>query len=41
MIMMQKCKDNQEHREAGNEWTFDDIKAHQAKMLEVLIPKRP
>ena len=36
MIMMQKCKDNQIARGAGEEWNFDDIKAHQAKMLEVL-----
>lgn len=33
MIMMQKCKDNPE----GQEWTFDDIKTHQEKMLEVLL----
>ncbi|MBP7735495.1 MAG: DUF262 domain-containing protein [Spirochaetes bacterium] len=37
MIMMQKCKDNQNTREAGQEWNFDDIKAHQEKMLEVLF----
>jgi hypothetical protein len=37
MIMMRKCKDNQGPREPGNEWTFEDIKAHQAKMLKVLI----
>jgi len=37
MIMMQKCKDNQNTREAGQEWNFDDIKAHQEKMLEVFL----
>lgn len=37
MIMMQKCKDNQSTRRPGWEWNFDDIKAHQQKMLEVLI----
>jgi hypothetical protein len=40
MIMMQKCKDNQFAREAGQEWIFDDIKAHQAKMIEVLLGGR-
>lgn len=37
MIMMQKCKDNQNDRESGQEWNFDDIKKHQVKMLEVLL----
>jgi len=37
MIMMQKCKDNLNAREAGLEWIFEDIKAHQEKMLEVLF----
>lgn len=38
MIMMQKCKDNQNStREAGQEWNFDDIKAHQEKMLKTLL----
>ena len=37
MIMMQKCKDNQNARKPGQEWIFDDIKAHQEKMLEVLL----
>ncbi|MBV5284427.1 MAG: DUF262 domain-containing protein [Paludibacter sp.] len=37
MIMMQKCKDNQNTREPGQEWNFDDIKAHQEKMLKVLL----
>jgi uncharacterized protein with ParB-like and HNH nuclease domain len=39
MIMMQKCKDNQDSKvcNAGQEWIFDDIKAHQEKMLKVLL----
>lgn len=37
MIMMQKCKENQNDRGAGQEWNFDDIKAHQEKMLKVLL----
>lgn len=36
MIMMQKCKENQNARGAGQEWNFEDIKEHQDKMLEVL-----
>ena len=36
MIMMQMCKDNQNSREMGQEWIFDDIAAHQEKMLEIL-----
>jgi hypothetical protein len=39
MTMMQKCKDNQSTRGAGQEWNFNDIKEHQAKMLEVLLKK--
>lgn len=39
MIMMQKCKDNQDRRVAGQEWIFDDIKEHQVKMLEILRGK--
>jgi len=40
MIMMQKCKDNQnETRPVGQEWNFDDIKEHQEKMLQVLKVK--
>jgi hypothetical protein len=39
MIMMQKCKDNQSARKEGQEWNFDDIKEHQAKMIEVLLRK--
>lgn len=39
MIMMQKCKDNQNLKvgKSGQEWSFDDIKSHQVKMLEVLL----
>ncbi|MUG73215.1 DUF262 domain-containing protein [Paenibacillus validus] len=37
MIMMQKCKDNQNLRASGQEWNFEDIKAHQERMLEVLL----
>lgn len=40
IIMMQKCKDNQNARVAGQEWNFDDIKAHQEKMLEVFSYRR-
>jgi len=36
MIMMQKCKNNQNIREAGQEWNFEDIKEHQNNMLKVL-----
>jgi len=37
MIMMQICKDNQNVRQVGQEWNFDDIKAHQEKMLDLLF----
>ena len=37
MIMMQKCKDNQERREPGLEWVFEDIKDHQERMLKMLF----
>ena len=37
MIMMQKCKDNQERREPGLEWVFEDIKDHQERMLKMLL----
>ena len=36
MIMMQKCKDNQNIRRPGQEWNFDDITEHQNKMLKIL-----
>ncbi|MDR2044517.1 MAG: DUF262 domain-containing protein [Clostridium sp.] len=37
MIMMQMCKDNQGIRDAGQEWTFEDIQVHQANMLNMLF----
>lgn len=36
MIMMQRCKDNQESREPGQEWVFEDIVDHQERMLKIL-----
>jgi hypothetical protein len=36
MIMMQICKDNPNNRVPGEEWIFDDISAHQDKMLNIL-----
>jgi len=39
MLMMQKCKDNQSTRNTGQEWNFDDITAHQNKMLNILQAK--
>ncbi|MDR0288195.1 MAG: DUF262 domain-containing protein [Clostridiales bacterium] len=38
-IMMQMCKDNQNDRDSGQEWNFEDIKAHQEKMLTILEAK--
>lgn len=44
MVMMQKCKDNESNlniemgRNAEQEWNFDDIKTHQQKMLEFMLP---
>ncbi len=37
MIMMQKCKDNENLQDHGKEWMFEDIKIHQEKMLSILI----
>ena len=37
MIMMQRCKDNQDGREPGQEWIFEDIKDHQDRMLKVIL----
>jgi hypothetical protein len=37
MIMMQTCKDNQNGREAGQEWIFQDIIEHQSKMLAIML----
>ena len=36
MTMMQKCKDNHNDRETGQEWNFEDIKEHQDKMVDLL-----
>jgi hypothetical protein len=36
MIMMHVCKVNQNVREPGQEWNFDDIEAHQKTMLQIL-----
>jgi len=35
MVMMQICKDNRD--KAGKEWTFEDIKKHQEKMITLLM----
>ncbi|MDY6206836.1 MAG: DUF262 domain-containing protein [Prevotella sp.] len=42
MIMMQMCKDNSndELRQAGDEWNFDDIKKHQDNMVKILMENR-
>jgi len=39
-IMMQVCRDNSESgcRQPGEEWNFDDIETHQAKMVGILLP---
>ena len=37
LIMLQKCKDNEGKRVAGQEWTFDDIREHQTKMVDILL----
>jgi len=37
MVMMQKCKDNENTRPAGQEWNFDDIKMHQDNMITILL----
>ena len=37
MIMMQICKDNQKGRDAGQEWTFQDITTHQSNMLAIML----
>lgn len=37
MIMMQRCKDNQDRREPGREWVFEDIKNHQERMLKMMF----
>jgi hypothetical protein len=37
LIMLQKCKDNEGKRVAGQEWNFEDIHEHQNKMVEMLL----
>lgn len=37
MIMMQICQDNQNVREPGEEWVFEDIQRHQKKMQALLL----
>ena len=37
MIMMQMCIDNQNVRDDGYEWIFEDIQAHQENMLNILL----
>jgi hypothetical protein len=37
MVMMQICKDNR--NKEGHEWTFEDVKSHQEKMVAILIGK--
>ncbi len=39
MIMMQKCKDNENLRNSGEEWNFDDMKEHQEKMITLLLSR--
>jgi uncharacterized protein YjaG (DUF416 family) len=34
MVMMQMCKDNRDKE--GKEWTFEDVKKHQEKMIILL-----
>lgn len=37
MIMMQKCKDNRESRDANHEWNYEDIEQHQKKMVDIML----
>ena len=37
VIMMRMCRDNQDHRSPGLEWTYEDIKEHQKRMLKVFF----
>ncbi|MGJ8689977.1 MAG: DUF262 domain-containing protein [Gammaproteobacteria bacterium] len=37
MIMMQRCKDNENSVSSGLEWSFETIKEHQEKMLGLLF----
>lgn len=37
MIMMQCCKDSESKRKPGHEWLAEDIEAHQANMIRILL----
>jgi hypothetical protein len=37
LIMLQKCKDNADMREAGKEWIFEDITEHQRLMVKFML----
>jgi hypothetical protein len=37
LIMLQKCKDNADTREAGKEWVFKDITEHQRLMVKFML----
>lgn len=37
MVMMQMCKDNQQSRDNGQEWIFEDIQNHQRHVLGILF----
>ena len=37
MVMMQMCKDNQQSRDNGQEWIFEDIQNHQRHVLDILF----
>ena len=37
LIMLQKCKDNADIREAGKEWVFKDITEHQRLMVKFML----
>jgi hypothetical protein len=37
VIMLQKCKDNENVREVGREWVFEDIVEHQKLMVKLML----
>ena len=39
LIMMQKCRDNEDKRKDSMEWNAEDMKAHQQKMLDIIIKR--
>ena len=39
LIMMQMCRDNEAKRDGGMEWNAEDMKAHQQKMLDIIIKR--